>query len=270
MRRTYNFIFISLFLFSLINFNLRSFAQEVDSEVENSEEQVVQAPNLDSLEINGEKENKEKKDAEKENSEEEKKKTFLEKKEHPYLAIGINVGRLGYKLLQENSQEYNLFAFYSLSKKIFLHTEFGFGKENIKYPHLIYNTQSSYLQIAIQYNFFKESHEWDRDRIYVSPFLQVHAGSISEAKIHMENQSGFIVEDIIPSNKFFKSSVGVRFNVEMEILPKILLSWHGQAALLIGANRFKDIKPQFIAGYGNADRNVNFQFGVNLAYYFGR
>lgn len=285
MRRMYNSIFISLCIYSLISFTTQAFAQETNLELKNPEEESMPINDTDSVkteknvaeqEKTGEKEEQEEEETaaneEEENSEEEEKekKAFLEKPAHPYLAIGANVGRMGYKFFQENSQEYNFFAFYSVSKKIFIHAEFGLGNEKVDYPHLTYNTKSSYLQIAFQYSFFKESHEWDKDRIYISPFVQVHAGNISEARIHVENQSGFTVEDIIASRNFIKSSVGARFNVEMEILPKILLSWHGQAALLIAANKFPEIKPQFIAGYGNADKNVNFQFGVNIAYYFGR
>lgn len=270
MRIIFNYISISIFSILLLVFN-PSFAQEVVKDSTLVNETIVEEIEEEVEEIDGtEKELDEENEEESDKKKKKERKNKLEKVAQPYIAIGTDFGTSIFRLSMSNSQEYSLFSYYSWREKMYFKIKGGWGKESIDYDHLKYNTHGAFLQLVMDYNILKFSHEKDKDRLYVGPFISGHWGQNSEAEFLIKNNTGFEMSDKIDGNSYFKAVIGANIGTEVEILRNVLLSWNGQVGILLGANKFKGIKPHFMPGYGNADNSVQFLFGVNLAYYFHR
>lgn len=185
----------------------------------------------------------------------------------PYWAIGTNLGRMIYQWSFFAPQEYNLFINLPIKKQFHSEVEIGRGHHEIDFTHLKYQTSSWFFNIQFQYNIISSYHTQDKDRFYIAPYWALHHGSIQNAELLIE-QPNFTLSESLENQQFLKSSFGIKVGVEVEVFPKLFLSWQGQAGLLIASNKFKEIKPMYIAGYGNSDQNIGFRFGFNISYYF--
>lgn len=277
MKQMFNYIFISIGFLSCFLLNSQSsLAQEVsvtpDTLVQKEIKDSLSADSVkmtDSLSIDSLKSDSLVTDS---LSKKKRKRLFKEWEPapYPYLSIGTNVGRYVYQVISKGPQEYQAFINFSWKRKFNLQVDAGWGKENIDYSHLKYNTTGFYISGQWQYNLLKAAHDFDKDRFYIAPFVSVHQGNISEASIFMNNHSGFSLEEVVASSSYLKAVLGVKLGVEVELLPNVLLSWQTQAGALLAPNSFESIKPNFIPGFGNGDRNLGFRFAFNVAYYFSK
>jgi len=277
MKQIFNYIFISIGFLSCFLLNSQSsLAQEVsitpDTLVQNEIKDGLSVDSIkltDSLNIDSLKSDSLVTDS---LAKKKRKRLFKEWEPapYPYLSIGTNVGRYIYQAITKGPQEYQAFINYNWKRKFNVQLDAGWGKENIDYTHLKYNTSGFYISAQWQYNIIKAAHEYDKDRFYIAPFVSVHQGKISEASIFMSNHSGFNLEEEVAASTYIKAVLGVKLGVEVEVLPNVLLSWQGQAGLLLAPNSFENIKPNFIPGFGNGDRNLGFRFAFNIAYYFSK
>lgn len=187
--------------------------------------------------------------------------------DEPYWAIGTNIGRMIYQWSFDGPQEYNIFINLPWKKTIHWEIETGAGKNNINYSHLKYNTHSWFINVQFQYNLISASHQKDKDRFYLAPYIGYHQGRIEDAELYIK-QTNFLLQENLASTSFYKATLGIKLGLEVEVFSNWLLSWQGQAGLLLAPNSFTEIKPNYIAGYGNADQNISFRFGFNVSYYF--
>lgn len=195
-------------------------------------------------------------------------KTQKEKK-LPYthqIKIAVDISRIPFNILKPSSQGYEFQADYLLRNEVYINAEAGFGRGKVNYDILKYNTNSAFVKIGVQKSLL--------DRLYVKDFDLAFFGLNYGTAFGQRAEATYVVKSIfgtentgtVAPQNFFIHWGELVAGVRVEFLPRVFAGWNARGKFLFNAGTFKELSPNYIAGYGKGDKSVIFDFNMYIAY----
>lgn len=179
--------------------------------------------------------------------------------------IGLDLSRFAFNAMNTNSNSFEAQADYALRNN-FLSVEAGFGKGNYSYSHLDYKSNSTFIRFGVDKPLLEKSHEQDYDLFFVGVRYGAGFGNRGKASYTIVNIFGDPILGFVPAQSFFAHWGELTLGVKVEMWQNLYAGWNFRAKFLLNASSFDQLAPNFIAGYGAADRTTNFDFNFYVAY----
>lgn len=251
-----------------------SWAQQVDSM-----NAIQQATNIDSLHTPAKKplagnstiiSNSEKNNTDStRNIEDLAKEKLVKKPKTPYIhqiRFGIDGARIVNNFLLNNRQGYEFQVDYALRNNLYLATETGFGRGKVDFDRLKYHSNSFYIRAGIEKSFLDRIGLEDFDMGFLGARYGVAMGQRSQAEYTISSPFGSEIHGSTPSQTFMIHWAEVLLGFKVEIWKGFFLGWTGRGKFLINPGVFKEVAPNYIAGFGKGDKKTNFGFNFFISY----
>jgi hypothetical protein len=147
-----------------------------------------------------------------------------------------------------------------------MNAEAGFGKGTIDYSYLNYNTNSFFIKGGVQKVMVERIGPNDFDGVFVGANYGFAAGKRTEASYTVTSPFGTEKSGTVPAQNFTAHWGELVAGIRVEFLPHIFVGWNLRGKFLLNAGSFKELSPNFIAGYGKGDKSTVFDFNFYLCY----
>jgi len=183
-----------------------------------------------------------------------------------FMRIGVDAKSIVFPLLFPGKSMVEVSLDYKYREKSFLVTEAGWGRGAYDYPHMAYNTNAYYFRAGIENSLLTPRHPFDFDVAFVGFRYAIGVGNRGDATYTFDSPFGGTFTNTVDAESFFVHWGEAVAGMKLEVMPRLFLGWTGRAKFLFNNSRFKNIKPHYIAGYGNADNSTSFDIGLNVQY----
>jgi hypothetical protein len=187
----------------------------------------------------------------------------------PYIhqfRLGIDVAKIITSIARPDQKSYEIQLDYALRKHIYIVSEGGWGHGNIDCGNLKYNNNNLYFKLGVDKNFLDMLHIRDFDIAFIGVRYGAGFGSRSEATYIIPSPFGGSVSGITPSQSFFVHWGEITGGLKVELLKGLFIGWNVRMKFLLNSATFKELAPNFIAGYGKGDNSTSFDYSAYLSY----
>ncbi|MBS1615920.1 MAG: hypothetical protein JST06_07380 [Bacteroidetes bacterium] len=190
----------------------------------------------------------------------------LEQEEGHQLRLGFDILRPIINLAQNTRQSYEATLDYYWRKELYFVAEGGLGSSRYEYPDLSYTGNNTFLRLGIDKSILSRLGPGDWD----GAFFGLRYGM---AFMHRDEAHYTIVDSVwgnssgtVPSKTFNAQWAELTGGVRVELWKGICAGWNVRARFLLNGRSFRDLSPDFIAGYGRGDKSTVFDFNLYLLY----
>lgn len=180
--------------------------------------------------------------------------------------VGIDLMRIGFNFSNPQRQGFDLQADYRDRNVHYWAAEAGFGKGKIDYGHLSYNATNAYLRIGVDQAMLKPERRTDFDIVFIGARYGAAFGQRSEATYTFDSPFGGEYTGTQPAQSYFVHWGEVLFGMKLEVWKRCFMGWTVRGKFLFNGGIFKEITPDYIAGYGSADKPTTFDVNLYLSY----
>ncbi len=180
--------------------------------------------------------------------------------------IGTDLARLGMNLFDNQKMGLEIQTDFKRTDKQYWTAELGWGRENIDYTKIKYHTNTAYLKLGLDQSLLSSMGRKDFDIVFMGFRYALGFGNRSEASFSFDSPFGGSYSGVAPGQSFFVHWGEVTLGMKLEIWKRIFLGWTVRGKFLFNPGVFKDIKPNYIAGYGSGDKATNFDANLYLSY----
>lgn len=182
------------------------------------------------------------------------------------IKIGVDISRIPFNILLKSRQSYEFQADYLLRKDVYINMEAGFGRGKIDFDFLKYTSNSFFVKAGIQQSRVGRISDKDFDVFFIGVNYGIAAGKRNEASYTITSIFGTTTEGSTSPDNFVVHWGEIVAGVRVEFLPRLFAGWNIRGKFLFNANTFKELTPNFIAGYGKGDKSTIFDFNFYLCY----
>jgi len=163
---------------------------------------------------------------------------------------------------------YEIAADYYTKNEYYLVLEGGWGWSSVNYPNVLsYTTKNSFLDFGFNKTLLPRDRPTDWDKMFIGL-------SLAAADIHRGNAKYSIVDSLWgidtgskPAPKPYPAiwaelSGGVR----VELWKGLSAGWTVRGKFMLNGKSFNNLSPQYIAGYGQGEKNVVFDVDMYVSY----
>lgn len=182
------------------------------------------------------------------------------------IRLGIDISRPVSNAFQKKHSSYEVALDYLIKKEVYATVEAGFGSSNIDYPDLKYTTNNTFIKIGVDKSMVPRLFSSDWDMLFVGArygiaFIKRNDATFTTNDDFWGTTTGTIAGKNITGH-WAELTVGVR----VEIFKGFYAGYTGRAKFLINQKAFRELPPDFIAGYGKGEKGTNFDFNFYLLY----
>ncbi|WP_162902822.1 DUF6048 family protein [Taibaiella koreensis] len=182
------------------------------------------------------------------------------------LRIGFDIYRIAYNLMWPSRQGYEVQADYALNQKTYLVTEAGLGKGKIDYSNLQYDNSSYFFRLGVDQQFLDVISNRDFDIGFIGIRYGMAAGNRSPVTYEIPSPFGPSATGNIESQSYIVHWAEVTGGIKVECWKGLFVGWNIRGKFMFNSGIFKEIAPNYIAGYGKGDKSTNFDFNFYLSY----
>jgi len=182
------------------------------------------------------------------------------------IKIGMDISRIAFNLMYPSRQSYEFQADYLLRNDLYVNVEAGFGKGNVDYTFLKYQTNSFFLKAGVQRTLVSRISNKDFDVVFVGAGYGMGIGKRTEATYNVSSSFGGNTEGTVAPQNFMVHWGELMAGIRVEFLPRVFAGWTVRGKFLLNSGIFKELSPNFIAGYGKGDVATSFDFNFYLCY----
>jgi len=182
------------------------------------------------------------------------------------LRLGFDLYRIAYNLMWPSRQGYEAQIDYAITQKTYVVAEAGFGKGKIDYSFLQYNSSSYFLRLGMDQQFLDVISIRDFDIGFIGLRYGVAAGKRSTVDYEIANPFGPPVAGSLKSQNYVVHWGEVTGGIKVEFWKGFFVGWNIRGKFMFNSGIFKEIAPNYIAGYGKGDKSTNFDFNFYLSY----
>lgn len=180
--------------------------------------------------------------------------------------FGIDIARIGFNFAFPSKQAYEFQADYFLKNKLYIAAETGFGSGTIDYENLKYNTNAFFIRLGVDKSFLDQLGPEDFDMGFLGARYGMGIGQRTEATYLIQSPFGTEIIGHVPSQTFTVHWFEVMAGIKVELWKGVFAGWTARGRFLLNPGTFKELSPNFIAGYGKGDKNSIFDFNFYLSY----
>lgn len=183
--------------------------------------------------------------------------------------IGFDVSRLLFNQMQKDLEKrtsYEIELDYFFKKDMYWVLEGGFGNASLNYPDLSYNSNNVFLRAGINKSLLGRMQQSDWDMAFIG--LRYGLGFVqrSAANYTITDSLWGSVNGAVPAIGFNAHWIEVTGGVRVEVAKNIFIGWNMRGKFMVNPNKFKELPPYNIAGYGKGEKATVFDFNVMLSY----
>lgn len=187
----------------------------------------------------------------------------------PYIhqfRLGFDVSRIAFNLMYPSRQGYELQADYAMRGKLYAAAEAGFGHGKINYPNLQYTTNSYFVRLGIDQSVLDRIGPLDFDMAFIGVRYGMSIGNRSDATYLVPSPFGLPDSGFVAGQSFVAHWGEIVGGVKVELGKGIFAGWNFRGKFLMNSGIFKDLAPNYIAGYGKGDKSTVFDFNFYVSY----
>jgi hypothetical protein len=180
--------------------------------------------------------------------------------------IGFDLSKPVLNILLDTRKSYELSVDYYLGKEIYGVLEGGWGSARQDYEDLRYSSRNAFARVGIDKSLLVRlaPSDWDMASIGVRyGYAPVRRG---EATFTTRDTVWGGTSGTVPAVNRGVHWMEIVGGMRVEVLPKIQVGWNIRGRFLFSQSAFTDLRPSFIAGYGQGDKNTVFDFNVWAVY----
>lgn len=185
----------------------------------------------------------------------------------PQVRLLFDVGNFALNFTESGRKDYEFCIDYLYKNNWYLVAEGGIAKGNIDFNNLKYQTNSSYLRIGGDKSLLPAIHNRDFDIVFFGFRYGAGFGTRSEVYYEIPSQFGPTRDGQLEAQNFFVHWGEMTGGIRVELWKGIYAGWNFRARFLLNPKTFEQkLTPNYIAGYGNADKGTSFGFNIYLGY----
>jgi hypothetical protein len=182
------------------------------------------------------------------------------------LRFSIDISRPVLNLAQDTRSSYEAAVDYYLHQEIYLVAEGGFGSSNYDYPDLSYKTTNSFFRFGVDRTIITRLGNSDWDAAFFGARYAFAPISRQEASYTIVDSVWGNNSGTIPAKTFSAHWIEITAGVRVELLKCLFAGWNVRGKFLLNQQSFRELPPQFIAGFGRGDKTTVFDFNFYLSY----
>jgi hypothetical protein len=180
--------------------------------------------------------------------------------------LGFDISRIAFNLMYPSRQGYELQADYALRGKLYAAAETGFGRGKINYTNLKYTTNSYFVRLGIDQSVLDRIGPLDFDMAFIGVRYGMSIGNRSDATYLVPSLFGPPDSGSVAGQSFVAHWGEIVGGVKVELGKGIFAGWNFRGKFLVNAGSFKELAPNYIAGYGKGDKSTVFDFNFYISY----
>ncbi len=185
----------------------------------------------------------------------------------PQLRLLFDVGNFGINFLDDSRTSIEASADYHYKNDWYLVSEAGYAKGVIDYENLKYNTNSFYVRIGADKSLLKPISNRDLDIVFFGFRYGIASGTRGDATYIVRSQFGPSRSGIMEQQNFLMHWGEMTGGIRVEMWKGIYAGWNFRAKFLLNGKVFDNkLAPNYVAGYGAAEKGTSFGFNVYVGY----
>lgn len=182
------------------------------------------------------------------------------------LRIGFDISRIAFNLMYPSRQGYEIQADYALRGKLYAAAETGFGRGKIDYPKLKYTTDNYFVRLGIDQSVLDRLGPSDFDMAFIGVRYGLGIGNRANATYLVPSLFGPPASGEIPGKSYVVHWGEIVGGIKVELGKGIFAGWNFRGKFLLNSGTFKELAPNYIAGYGKGDKSTVFDFNFYFSY----
>ncbi|RYD51442.1 MAG: hypothetical protein EOP52_10650 [Sphingobacteriales bacterium] len=182
------------------------------------------------------------------------------------LRIGIDMARPLIHALSPNQYSYEVQADWAFRKEIYGVVEAGFGRYEADYADLSYQSTGAFIRIGADRGILRRllPQDWDGGLFGLRyGFAAVNRGA---AQFTTGNDLWGYQSGTEGAKTYGFHWIELTGGMRLEILKNIFAGWNIRGKFMITNLTTSELRPSYVAGFGQADRSTSFDFNVWLLY----
>jgi len=192
--------------------------------------------------------------------------TSFIKPDKKQLRVGIDIARPVMNAISDRRSSYEFTLDYNLPKDIYLVAEGGFGKMEVSYSDLQYSSNSTFFRIGIDKSMLQRLFPSDWDYLFVGLRYGMAFIERKEARFVTTDPVWGTTSGTIASKSFQGHWVELTAGLRVELLQGFFAGYTVRGQFLLNQAPFRELPPEFVAGYGKGEKTTNFSFNFYLQY----
>lgn len=180
--------------------------------------------------------------------------------------VGTDLARIGFNFINPGKMGYDFQVDFKDRDKIYWTAEAGYGRGKIDYEQLKYTTHTTYLKVGLDNAMLKPGGEKDFDIVFLGVRYAAAYGNRSDATYSFDSPFGGVYEGVQEGQNFFVHWGEITLGMKLEVWKRVFMGWTARGKFLFNPGVFKEISPNYIAGYGSADNATSFDINLYLSY----
>ncbi len=180
--------------------------------------------------------------------------------------IGFDISKPINHIYVKDRNAYEIEFDWYHKKELYLVAEGGWGNGYIDSSYLKYSSNNVFLRAGISKSILTKLYPKDWDWAFVGlrygiAFINRHDATYVIYDQLFGNSSG-----VIPGKRLTAHWFELTGGVKLELYKGIFVGWNIRGRFLFNGNKFKELPPIYIAGYGRGDKNSIFDYNFYLNY----
>lgn len=182
------------------------------------------------------------------------------------LRIAFDLSKPVLNAILDTRTSYEAAVDYYLRKDLYVVLEAGFGSGRFEYDDLRYTSRNAFVRAGVEKSLLVRLGPKDWDGAFAGIRYGYAPVRRSEATFTTRDTVWGGTSGTVPALNRGVSWVELTGGVRVEVVEHVQLGWTVRGKFLFSQSAFTDLRPSFIAGYGQGDKNTVFDFNVWVAY----
>jgi hypothetical protein len=167
----------------------------------------------------------------------------------------------------KNQAGYEITADYDTKTEYYLVAEGGWGWSSVNYSNLSYTTKNTFLDFGFNRTVLPRDRPSDWDKMFIGLSLACADIYRSRATYTIEDSLwGTDTGSLKPPKPFPAVWAELSGGVRVELWKGLCAGWTVRGKFMLNGKSFDALSPQYIAGYGQGEKNVVFDIDMYISY----
>lgn len=182
------------------------------------------------------------------------------------LRLGVDIGKPVINAFIKSRYSYEAAVDYALKKEVYLTAEGGWGGSDVDYTDLKYSTRNTFVKFGFDKTMVPRLFPSDWDMLFVG--LRYGIAFLKRNDATYTTDDGFwgTTTGTIGGKSITGHWAEITAGIRVELWKGVFAGYTVRGKFLINQKAFKELPPQYIAGYGKGEKATVFDFNFYLQY----
>jgi hypothetical protein len=186
-----------------------------------------------------------------------------------YFRIGIDASKIIASNMVKDYEALEFLIDANYKNNLVLSSEFGFGNSMVENEYLSYKSNNLFMRLGIDKTLFNKEFAGDMDNAFIG--VRYGFGLVNRGQANYTVFNSIYGNSIgqIKEAQFLTHWLELTGGFKVEFKKNIFIGWHIRMKTFINPKKFEQLPPNYVAGYGRADKNTAFGYNFYLLYGIG-